>query len=237
MNLDGAFEAITHSPLFALLLTLAAYQASVWLWRKAGRTPLLTPVFIAIITVVLVLLAMGVDYATYMEGGQYLSFLLGPAVVALAVPLHRASASIRSLAIPVVVGVVVGAAGAIVASVLTVRLLGGSEELAMTMAPKSATTPIAIALAPSIGGVASLAAVFTMITGVLCAIVGPAVLNLLRVRDTRVRGLALGVSGHGVGTSRALQAGPVQGAFAALAMAMTGVATSLFLPLVIALLG
>ncbi|WP_157073373.1 LrgB family protein, partial [Kribbia dieselivorans] len=197
---------------------------------------LLTPVMVAMAIIGLVLWAGRIDYATYMRGGAYLSFVLGPATVALAVPLHRAWPAIRRLALPIVVGVICGAAAAIIGAVVSVRMLGGTEELALTMAPKSATTPISIALSAQAGGIAELTAVFTVLTGVIGAAFGPWLLGLVRVRDPQLQGLAIGVSSHGIGTARALQEGPLIGAFAALAMALSGVATSVLLPVMLFLL-
>lgn len=234
--LADAWHEVVHTPLFGITLTVAAYAAAVRLWRRFDRSPLLTPVLVAIVAVVAFLEATGISYADYLRGGAYLSFFLGPATVALAVPLHRAMSTIRQLLAPVIVGVVVGAVTAMATGILAVRALGGSHALEATMAPKSTTTPIAIALAQSAGGIPALAAVVTVLTGVLGAVVGPWLLDRARIDDPRIRGLALGVSAHGIGTSRALQRGPVAGAFAALAMALSGVVTSLLLPLVLRLL-
>lgn len=236
-SLASAWSEVVRTPLFGVTLTVAAYVVAVRVWRRLGRTPLLTPVLVAIGLVVAFLEVTGVRYDDYMQGGRYLSFLLGPATVALAVPLHRAASSIRRLLLPVAVGTVVGAATAMSVAVLAVRLLGGSHELEATLAPKSATTPIAIVLSSGAGGIASLTAVLTVVTGVMGAVLGPWLLGLVRVRDPRIRGLALGVSSHGIGTSRGLQEGPVTGAFAALAMALSGVLTSLLMPAVLALAG
>lgn len=228
---------IIATPLFGITLTVAAYALAVRLWRRAGRHPLLTPVLVAIVLVVATLSVLHIGYGDYLRGGQYLSFLLGPATVALAVPLYRAGRRIREVLLPVLTGVLVGSATALVTAVLTVRALGGAPALEATLAPKSATTPIAIALSQAAGGIPALTAVLTVLTGVLGAVAGPSLLTVLRVRDPELRGLAMGVSAHGIGTSRALQADPLTGAFAALAMALSGVVTSLLMPLVLALLG
>lgn len=225
------------SPLFGITLTVAAYTAALRLWHRFGRSALLTPVLVAIALVVVFLELSGVSYQDYLVGGSFLSFLLGPATVALAVPLYRASSSIRQLALPVLAGVACGCLAAMATGIVVVRALNGGLALEATIAPKSATTPIAIVLADSSGGIASLAAVLTVLTGVLGAVFGPMLLGMVGVSDPRLRGLALGVSSHGIGTSRAIQEGPVQGAFAALAMAMSGVLTALALPAVLRLLG
>jgi predicted murein hydrolase (TIGR00659 family) len=182
---------------------------------------------------VAVLLATGVDYADYFAGAQYIGFLLGPATVALALPLHRQARHIRRSAVPILVSVVAGAVSAIVTSMLVTRALGGSDQLALTMAPKSATTPIAIALAEASGGLPALTAVLTVLTGVLGAVAAPRVLTLLGVTDARVRGFAIGMSSHGIGTSRAFHDSALAGAFSGLAMALNALATAIALPLLL----
>lgn len=238
--MNGFVEAARHvasSPLFGLTLTVAVYLAAVALWKRAGRHALLTPAFVAIVVLATFLVVTGIPYEQYMIGGSYLNFLLGPATVALAVPLHRAAASIRQLLLPIAVGVAVGAVAAMVTAILTVRLLGGDPALEATLAPKSATTPISMALAAQAGGNAPLTAVLTILTGVVGAVLGPWLLGLCRIRDPRIRGLAIGVSSHGIGTARALADGPLTGAFAALAMALSGVVTAVLIPLVMTILG
>jgi len=130
----------------------------------------------------------------------------------------------------------VGSGAAIVVAILATRLLGGSEELALSMAPKSTTTPVALALSESIGGIPSLTAVLTILTGIVGAVIGPRVLTLLRVRDHTVRGLAVGASSHGIGTAQMLQESRTEGAFSGLAMALTALATSIWLPVLVPLL-
>lgn len=236
-GLVQGWASFVRTPLFGITLTVAAYVLAVRLWRALGRNALLTPVLVAIVLVAFFLEVTGIDYHTYLVGGNYLSFLLGPATVALAVPLYRAGSAIKALLVPVTAGVLVGALTAMTTAVVVGRVLGGGPALEASLAPKSATTPIAIALASSTGGITSLTAVLTVVTGVLGAVAGPWVLGLLRVGDPRIRGLALGVSSHGIGTSQALAEGPMTGAFAALAMACSGVVTALLVPAVLALAG
>lgn len=235
--LDQAWKQFLTTPLFGITLTVLVYALAVRLWRRCGSNALLTPVLTAMLAIVALLRITHISYATYMVGGNYLAFLLGPATVALAVPLYHAAEQIRRFWMPVSIGVLAGSTVAMASGILTVRVLGGDHVLEATMAPKSATTPIAIAMSASAGGNTSLTAVLTVLTGVLGAIAGPALLNLLRIHDPRVLGLAMGVSSHGIGTSRALAQGPVNGAFSALAMASSGVVTSLLAPAVLLLLG
>lgn len=235
LHLAQAWSSVIDSPVFGVTLTLAAYQAARALWRRTRHHSLANPVLVAIALVASVLLLTGVDYARYLAGAQYIGFLLGPATVALALPLHRQSRHIRRAAVPILVSVIAGAVSAIVASVLVTRALGGSDELALTMAPKSATTPIAIALAESSGGLPALTAVLTVLTGVLGAVAAPRLLTLLGVNDQRVRGFAIGMSSHGIGTARAHHDSPLAGAFSGLALALNSLATAVALPMLVAL--
>jgi predicted murein hydrolase (TIGR00659 family) len=233
---EAAWTALSTSPVLGVALTLAAYQLARWLWLRAGNHPGVNPVLIAIVVVGIALWALGIDYDTYMEGGSVIALLLGPATVALAWPLHLEMALVRRAVLPILLGVAIGSAVAIVVAVVTTRLLGGSDELALAMAPKSTTTPVAIALAQTIGGIPALTAVLTILTGITGAVIGPRVLTWMRVRDKVVRGLAVGVASHGIGTAQMIQESRTEGAFSGLAMALTALATSVWLPLLVPLL-
>jgi predicted murein hydrolase (TIGR00659 family) len=230
------WDWLAGSPLVGLLLTLVAYQVAVKVWQRTGRHTLLNPVLVAIVLVGGTLLLLDIDYDSYLEGAQYVAFFLGPATVALALPLHREARLVGKFAPSIIAAVVIGSVASVVSGYAFVELLGGSEELALSMAPKSATTPVSIALSESIGGIPSLTAVFTILAGLLGAVAAPAVLDLLRLRDTRVRGLAMGASSHGIGTARALSDHHREGAFSGLAMALTALATAAVLPLLLLLL-
>lgn len=235
IDLAQAWTDIIDSPLFGITLTLGAYQIARVLWRRTGGHSLANPVLVAIILVAGVLLVCHVSYDQYLNGAQYISFLLGPATVAFALPLHRYADRIKQAALPVLVCAIVGTVVAITSAVTITKAFGGSDSLALSMAPKSATTPIAIALAQANGGIPALAAVFTILTGVIGAVAGPRLLTLLRIRDQRIRGLAIGMSSHGIGTSRALHDNPVAGAFSGLAMALNALTTAVALPLLLAM--
>jgi predicted murein hydrolase (TIGR00659 family) len=231
-----AWTAVSTSPVLGVALTLAAYQLARWLWVRTGNHPAVNPVLIAIVVVGTALWVMGIDYDTYMEGGSVIALLLGPATVALAWPLHLEMTLVRRAAVPILLGVAAGSAVAIVVAIGSTRLLGGSEDLALAMAPKSTTTPVAIALAQTIGGIPALTAVLTILTGITGAVIGPRVLTAMRVRNHVVRGLAVGVASHGIGTAQMLQESRTEGAFSGLAMALTALATSIWLPLLVPLL-
>lgn len=233
LHLHEAWVATRSSPVFGVALTLAAYQLGRVAWRRAGRNPLVNPVLIAIVLVAVVMWVCGIDYDTYVRGGAVIALLLGPATVALAVPMHRELTVLRQAAGPVIAGVLAGSGVAVVVAVLVTRWLGGDIELARSMAPKSTTTPVSIALSETIGGLPALTAVLTILAGIVGAVVGPGLLTAMRVRDPRARGLAVGVASHGIGTSQMLHEGRTQGAFSGLAMALTALATSVWVPLLV----
>ncbi|WP_166389470.1 LrgB family protein [Nocardioides ochotonae] len=227
---------VLESPVFLLLLTLAAYRLGREVRDRTGGHALAQPALVAIITVALAITALGIDYTTYLDGTQVLVFLLGPATVALAVPLHRQLSRLRGFVLPLLVAIPVGVVVSVTTGVLLVRALGGGELLERTMAPKAATTPVSIALSESLGAIAPLTAVLAILIGIVGAVLGPAVLTLARVRERRARGLALGAVSHGIGTSRALAENETEGAFAGLSMGLTALATSLALPVLAAFL-
>ncbi len=228
-NLAATWEWLSTSPLLALTLTVGVYWAADKLWERSGRHPLLTPLLITVTVISIVLVVAGIDYTAYADGASILTILLGPATVALALPLHRQASHVKEAAPMVLGAVLVGAFFSIISGYWVTLWLGGSTELAASMAPKSATTPIAMALAEQIVGLAPLAVLFVMVAGLAGAVIGPKILDLVRVTDPRARGLAMGVASHGVGTSRAFQEGQAQGAFSGLAMGLTGLTVSLII--------
>lgn len=231
---QGAWTSVIHHPLFGLAITLGAYQLALAAYEKT-RWVFLQPVLVSMLVLICVLLGSGVSYGEYRKSTEILSILLGPATVALAVPLYLNLRRIRQLLWPVVITLLVGGTFATGLCVGLGWLLGADHMILMTLAPKSVTSPIAMLVAEQIGGVAALAAVFVLITGVLGAIFGPGLLSLIKVEHPAARGMALGLAAHAVGTAVALQEGEECGAFAALGMSLMGVATALFLPLAVSL--
>jgi len=219
------------SPLSALTLTLVAYLAGDWAYRRSGRHPLLNPVLLAILLIAAVLLPTGGDYERYFEGAQFVHFLLGPATVALAIPLYKELANVRRALVPLMASLVVGSLTAAGTAVGLAWLAGASRETLASLAPKSVTTPVAMGVAESLGGLPSLTAAVVILTGIVGAALGPPVLDLARIRDPRARGLAMGTASHGIGTARALQMGRVAGAFAGIAIGLNALATAVLLPL------
>ena len=222
---------LAATPLLWLTFTLAAYLAGMWIYGRLKLNPLANPVLIAIVIVVAVLISTGTSYATYFEGAQFVHFLLGPATVALAIPLYRQVEMLRRHAPAILASIAIGSATAVVTAIGVAWLFGGSPTTLLSIAPKSVTAPIAMALAEQIGGLPSLTAVLVVLTGITGAMLGPPVLNLLGITDWAARGLAIGTAAHGIGTARAVQVNEAAGAFAGLAMGLNGVLTAILLPL------
>lgn len=232
---QSAWQAVAHHPLFGVGLTLAAYQLASSLYERS-RLMFLQPVLVSMALVIAVLVPLGIGYDEYRQSTTLLNLLLGPATVALAVPLFLNLKRIRQLFWPTLLTL---ALGGLVATVMGVGLawaFGAEHMMLMTMAPKSVTSPIAMLVAEQIGGVAALAAVFVLITGVIGAMLGPEMLRRIGVHHPAAQGMALGITAHAVGTARALQEGEECGAFAALAMSLMGVATAVLLPLAVAMI-
>ncbi|MBK5967517.1 MULTISPECIES: LrgB family protein [Thiorhodovibrio] len=232
-GLDALWVYLSTSPLLHLTLTLLVYLIADALFQRSGRKALLNPVLVSILTLVGLLMATGTDYHTYFDGAQFIHFLLGPATVALAVPLYRHLGLIRRLWLPILIAIAAGALVSATSAVLIADGLGASQQTLVSLAPKSVTTPVAMGIAEKVGGLPSLTAALVVLTGVLGAVIGPAVLSAVRVRDDRARGLAMGVSAHGIGTARALQISGEAGAFAALGMGLMALTSSVILPLVL----
>lgn len=226
------YSDILGHPLFVLCLTLLAYQLALELYQRS-RWVLAQPVLVATLLLVAALWGCGIDYAHYRQESGMLWLFLGPATVALAVPLHLNLPRIGQLFWPVSIALLVGGTVTVALTLWLATLLGAGQEMLMTLVPKSVTSPIAIVLAEEMGGIPALTAVFVMITGVLGAVMGPLLLDLTGVSSPAARGLALGLSAHAVGTSQALQESQEAGGFSALAMSLAGVVTAIALPLLV----
>jgi predicted murein hydrolase (TIGR00659 family) len=228
---------LARDPLLWLALTVVAYVLAEALSRRARRHAAANPVLVAVALLLAVLILTGTPYDAYFEGAQFVHFLLGPATVALAVPLHRELRRARARAVPLTAALLAGSATAVVTAIGVARLLGSSRATLVSLAPKSTTAPVAMGIAEKLGGLPSLTAALVIITGILGAVAGPAVLRLARVRDPAATGFAMGVASHGIGTARAFQMGEREGAFSGLAMGLNAIVTSLLVPAVLRLLG
>jgi predicted murein hydrolase (TIGR00659 family) len=224
---------LSASPLLWLTLTLIAYLIGHRLHVAAGGRPYVNPVAIAIALLIALLLATGTPYDAYFEGAQFVHFLLGPTVVAIAVPLRREIARVRRALLPMLAALVLGSVTAVGSAVAIASLLGARPETIASIAAKSVTSPIAMGIAEQMGGLPSLAAVMVLLTGMFGASIVTPLFDALGIRDWRARGFAAGVAAHGLGTARAFQVDALAGIFAGIAMGLNGVLTALIVPLVL----
>lgn len=235
-RLADVWVYLSATPLLGLTVTLLMYQGAFHLYRRSGFHPLANPVAFSVVGLGLLLWVTGTPYATYFEGAQFVHFLLGPATVALAVPLLEQLPRLRRLWLPLLGALVAGTLAATISAIGMGWLLGASKATLASLAPKSVTTPVAMGIAEQIGGLPSLTAVLVVSTGILGAATARYLFDALRITDPAVRGFALGTAAHGIGTARAFQVSEEMGAFAGLAMGLSALFSALALPAVAGLL-
>lgn len=229
-GLKDIWVYLSASPLLGLTITLVAYGLAYRFYLRTSSNPLANPVVTSVAMLIGLLLLTDTSYNDYFEGGQFVHFLLGPATVALAVPLYQQFSRLRQLWLPVTISLICGVLIAAGSSIGLAWLLGGSLEIQMSLAPKSATAPVAMGISEKIGGLPSLTAVLTVATGITGAVLGTKLFDWFRVKDDAARGIAMGVAAHGIGTARAFQVSRQMGAFSGLAMALSAFATALLVP-------
>lgn len=227
---------LLSSPLFGVMLTLLAYRLAELLYRRS-RFILFNPVAVSIVCIILLLKICNIPYQDYQNGGRMILFLLGPSVVALAVPLYQRRQEILKRKLPILLGIVAGAFSSIVSAAGIAWFLGGSHQVVLSLVPKSVTTPIAIGITEKIGGIVPLTAALVVLTGCLGAICGPEFCRLIGIRSKAAMGLAVGTASHGIGTARLLGEDRFSGAIAGLAIGLNGLATALLVPLLWLLFG
>ncbi|MGY9030793.1 MAG: LrgB family protein [Rhodobacterales bacterium] len=223
---------LSTDPLLWLTLTLAAYGAGDALFKASGRKPMVNPVLIAVAFLAVLLQLTGTSYATYFAGAQFVHFMLGPATVALAIPLYANLNHIKKAALPMIAALVAGSLAAMLSAVGIGVALGLDTNILLALIPKSATAPVALGVSEAIGGSPSLTAVFVITTGITGAIIATPLLNLLRITDWRARGFAVGLASHGIGTARAFQVNETAGAFSGVGMGLNALLTALIAPII-----
>lgn len=229
-------SAVIHLPVFGMLLTIAVYVAAYRLHQAAGRSPLLTPVLVSVIVIAVILQLVGLPYAEYLRQCLVLTLLLGPATVALALPLLNNGRALLSSALPVAVTLLVGGAVSVAITVGALTAFGVDTELLLAALPRSVTSPVGLSIAEVLEASVPLAVTLTLISGVAGAVLGPALLTLTRVRDERARGFAIGMTSHGIGTSRVLADSVVSGGWSSAGMVLNALAMTVALPIVAAVL-
>ncbi|MBQ5453184.1 MAG: LrgB family protein [Bacteroidales bacterium] len=221
---------------FLLFITFAVFYGSKKLQQKTGLI-ILNPILITIAVLICYLLSLDIPYEEYSEAGKMIEFWLKPAVVALGVPLYRQLSSIKKQLLPLAVSSFAGCVAGIVSVVLSAYWFGASGQVAVSMASKSVTTPIAMEITNSLGGISSLTAVVVVFTGIFGAIFGFAVLKIGGVKNPISQSFAMGMAAHAVGTSRALEVGPHFGAYSSLGLTLNGIITAVFTPVILHWMG
>jgi predicted murein hydrolase (TIGR00659 family) len=227
----GLWVYLATSPLLWLTATLLVWLVANRITRRFEFHPLANPVLMAVITLVLVLRFSGVPYSTYFAGAQFIHFLLGPATVALAVPLVRQFELVTKNVIPMFAALIVGSVTAVISVIISGKTLGLPPLVIISMAPKSSTAGVAMAISSGLGGDPALTAAVVICTGIFGAIIVTPFMNAMGIKDYAARGFAVGLASHGIGTARAYTVDPVAGLFAGIAMALNAVVTSLVVPM------
>lgn len=224
---------LARSPLLWLTVTILVYCLCERVSTMLRRAPLANPVLLSVCIVGLLVRGTGTDYATYFEGAQFIHFLLGPATVALAVPLYQNRRLVMKSILPMACALLAGSVTALLSAVLIARALGAPAVVVASIAPKSVTAAVAMAISSRLGGDPALTAVLVILTGILGAIIVTPLMNALRITDKRARGFAAGLSAHGIGTARAFQVDPLAGTFAGIAMGLNALLTAVITPLLL----
>ena len=222
---------LSATPLFGLTATLSVYLAAHAAYRRLDHAPWANPVLWTVVVLASLLLATATPYPSYFSGAQFIHFLLGPAVVALGWPLWQRRAQLRQRGPALLAAALSGGAAASASAVAIGWALGLPADVLASLAPKSTTAPVAMGIAEQLGGIPTLAAVLAVLTGLVGAISGKYLFDLLRIRRPLVRGFALGTASHGIGAARAMQVHPDAGAYAGLALGLQAVLAALLMPL------
>lgn len=229
-EMEQIIQNLFQYDVFVLVLVVGIYLLSIKLHLKI-RFPLLNPVLITILVLIGLLIILDVPYTTFKKSSQMINFLLGPSVVALGYILHKQIHYLKGNVVSVLTSITVGAVVGIASILLVGKLFGADQTLIASLTPKSVTTPIAMALSESNGGIPALTAVVVVVAGVMGSIIAPPIMKWLGIKSPIAKGIALGASSHGVGTATAIQMGAIEGALSGLAIGIMGTITSLLLPL------
>ena len=227
---------LAQSPLLWLTVTLVIYAVTDAVSLRTRRHPLANPVLHAMWIVAAFLLLTGTPYTTYFAGAQFVHFLLGPATVALAVPLYQNRGIVLQAIVPMLAALIVGSITAIVSVILLAEAFGLPQDVVLSLAPKSVTAGVAMGISESLHADPSLTAVAVVLTGIIGAVIVTPLMNSTGITDFRARGFAAGLAAHGIGTARAFQVDALAGTFSGIAMSLNALVTSFLVPIAITLL-
>lgn len=220
-----------NTPMFGILLSLAAFEIGLWIQKKT-KMLFLNPLLISIIIVMVVLFLSGIELSSYQQGGDIISLFLGPATVVLAVPLYQQVQSLKNYFVPIIVGILCGIMVGLCSTLLCSWLLDLHPDMIASLLPKSITTPIGMELSNQLGGIQAVTVFAILVTGIMGAVVAEIVFRFFRIHHPIAKGIALGCSSHAIGTTKALQLGHIEGAMSSLAIGVCGILTVFIAPVV-----
>lgn len=235
-TIRGLQAYLAASQLAWLLATIGTYLLGSLVYHKCGQHQLANPMLIALILLVALLWLSGIDYEHYFAGAQFLHFLLGPVTVLLAVPLYKTLKTVGKVIVPLAIALPMGSLLAALPAVMLATWLGASDGVLRALAAKSVTTPIALGITETLGGLTALTAIVVAFTGMLGVMMSAYVLRLCRIESPQAQGFALGLVAHGMGIGRSVQINEKAAAFASVAMGLNGLLTALWAPLLVPLL-
>lgn len=227
---------ILNTPLFGLILTILSFEIGFFIFKKL-KFPVLNPLLLGIIIAMSVISFFDIPLEYFRKGGDYITFLLAPATIALALPLYRQLEKLKKNLIPILIGSVVGAVTAIVSTITLGKLLGIDKMLLVSFMPKSITTPIGIELSKLLGGIPAITIFSILVTGIAGNVFAPLVCRYFKIKHPVAKGIGIGISSHAVGTSKAIEMGEVEGAMSALSIVIAGIITFIIAPVFIFLVG
>ncbi|QXP62667.1 MULTISPECIES: LrgB family protein [unclassified Polaribacter] len=227
---------LISEPYMLLTITVGIYWLTKYLQNKTNSV-LLNPILITIIAVIGILKLAGISYETYHEAGKFIEFFLKPSIVALGVPLYLQLSKIKKQVIPIFISQLVGSIVGIISGVLIAKWLGASNDVIISIAPKSVTTPLAIDISQSIGGIPSLTASMVVMVGIFGSVAGFKILQLFKVSNPMSKSLSMGTASHGLGTAQAMAISQRFGAYSSMGLILNGLFTAIFTPIILALLG
>ena len=225
-------NAIINSPLFGILLTLVAFETGVLISKKF-KYSFLNPLLIGNILIVGFLLITGISLESYNVGGDYISVMLSPATVVLAVPLYRQISKLRQFWKPILAGIFAGSLTSLACVIVVSKLIGLSDTLMLSLLPKSITIPMGSVVSAQIGGIPSVTIIAITVTGITGAVAAPAVCRFCRIKHKVAQGIAIGTASHALGTTKAMELGEVQGAMSSLSIGIAGVFTAIAAPIIL----
>ena len=228
-------NAIINSPLFGILLTLVAFEIGVTISKK-WKYSFLNPLLIANVLIVGFLLLTGISLESYNVGGDYISVMLSPATVVLAVPLYRQISKLKQFWKPILAGIFAGSLTSIACVIAVSKLIGLSETLMLSLLPKSITIPMGSVVSAQIGGLPPVTIIAITITGITGAVAAPAVCRFCHIKHKVAQGIAIGTASHALGTTKAMEMGEVQGAMSSLSIGIAGLFTAIVAPIILSLI-